>query len=462
MRRLFIMTTNRTVLGLPTEVRKTEIYPGNLLKELCFFAQTSKQAELETAFLRLQHTAVYAEPESYEQKDETKLAAIAILKRHPELLFKEGIVKDHFGRWIKASPYRLFLGAGDSWALKQVHDEIIPMIKDGEAKAKEEYKKQFPRRCRLMSSNPTDDIVVNNDLYLYQENGKIWYATKTSRGIVRAEITKEEYKNHFDYLLVILKKSAPEKENLDDTAEGVLLDIILKDPKLGEEALYDARNIDQIDQVIAQLKTIVALVTADPCTHGQATLDVTRDAVSELRKIFAPKKGEIIETGLHFPLGILKEIYKVYDAQFNPWTSGQLSFFSREVIGSAEAAFTAVDGQSCKNGLNNLDMQKGPDRRDGLYCPKPLGIPKDKAPIGDKLGREMFVDPYSGYSIFLSSSPGFFDWYSKCAVALCAARSGLGWTSRAVLDNLWRTKAEGYGSYYAATLRSVNIMSRLP
>lgn len=30
-----------------------------------------------------------------------------ILKRHPEFLFKEGTVTDHFGRKIKASPYRL-------------------------------------------------------------------------------------------------------------------------------------------------------------------------------------------------------------------------------------------------------------------------------------------------------------------------------------------------------------------
>lgn len=333
------------LFDLPKDVRTTEIYPDNLPKELCFFAQTSKRAELETAFLRLQHAAVNAEPESYEQKDETKLAAIAILKRHPELLFKEGIVKDHFGRFIKASPYRLFLGVGDSWALKQVHDEILPLIEDGETKAREEFKKQFPY-------------------------GPLPF-----------------------------------------------------DPKLGEEVLYDARNIEQIKQVIAQLQTIIAVVTADPCTDGQATLDVTRDAVSELCKIFAPKKGEIIETGLHFPLRILKEINKEYQAKFNPWSVERLSFFSRAVIGSAVAALTAVDGQSCKNGLNKLDMQKGPDRRDGLYCPKPMGVPKDKAPIGDKLGHEMFVNPFNGDSCFLSSisSSVLFgynpsdlcDWYSK-------------------------------------------------
>jgi len=245
------------------------------------------------------------------------------------------VIKDHFGRWIKASPYRLFLGAGDSWALKQVHDEILPLMEDGEAKAREEFKKQFPN-CSLPF-----------------------------------------------------------------------------DPKLGEEALYDARNIDQIKKVIAQLQTIVVVMKADPCSNGRATLDVTKDAVSELCKIFAPQKGEIIQTGLHFPLGILKEIFKVYSAQFELWSTDQLSFFSRAVIGSTEAALTTVDGQCCKNGLLEVDMHKGPDRRDGLYCSKPVGIPQDKAPIGDKLGHTMFVDTYNGYACFLSSTPRYFNWYNK-------------------------------------------------
>lgn len=91
----------------------------------------------------------------------------------------------------------------------------------------------------------------------------------------------------------------------------------------------------------------------------------------------------------------------------------QLSFFSCAVIGAAEAALTAVDGQCCKHGLNQLDMNKGPDRRDGLFCCHPKGIPQALAPINDKLGHTMFVDPYSGYSCVLSSEPGTFDWYYK-------------------------------------------------
>ena len=56
-----------------------------------------------------------------------------------------------------------------------------------------------------------------------------------------------------------------------------------------EAALYDDRNKKQIEQVIAQLKIIVAKITAGPYTHGQATSDETREAVAELREIFALK-----------------------------------------------------------------------------------------------------------------------------------------------------------------------------
>lgn len=64
--------------------------------------------------------------------------------------------------------------------------------------------------------------------------------------------------------------------------------------------------------------------------NGQATLDETTKAVAELCQIFESKEGEVIQTGLHFPLAI-------YDAQFNLWSVDQLSFFSSAVIGVAEA-----------------------------------------------------------------------------------------------------------------------------
>jgi len=233
--------------ALLKEINDVHVCPHLSLKEYGLFAQTSVYAEEATAFLLLLSSSVDAEPESYKQEDPTKLAAIAILKRHPELLFRKGIVTDHFGRKAWASPYQLFWGTGDVWALKQVHEEILPNIEDGDAQAEVQFKSQFPD-CQ-------------------------WPL----------------------------------------------------DPNMGEEALYDDRNRAQIAQVIAQLKTIVGKITADPCTNGLATLDETTKAVEELCQIFAPNEKEVIRTGLHFPQGIMREIYKVYNAQ--NWDRAQYAFF---------------------------------------------------------------------------------------------------------------------------------------
>ncbi|MCW5582606.1 MAG: hypothetical protein KIT56_01740 [Gammaproteobacteria bacterium] len=355
---------------LPKDIKQEELYLRSPLSVLGLLAQTSNQYETETAFLRLLSSAVNAEPESYTPEsylkdkarvtatpqsyqipDKTRLAAIAILKRHPELLFKEGRVTDHFSRKIRATPYRLFLGAGDVWALKQVHEEIIAMIEDPEARAKAETQ------------------------------------------------TKIEFQAQFpDY-------KGPWPLN----------------PNMLEEALYDERNKAQIEQVKAQLKIVVAKITADPCPKSQAIKDETTKAVADLCNIFTPKEGEIIKTGLHFPLGILKEISQTYDEQYglDLWNGNKLTYFFREVIGGAEVALTAVDGQCVKEGLVNINEDKrkgkGPNRRDGLFCRHPKGCPTDKAPFADKLGKTLFVDPYDGAFCFLSfaSAIGYFDWCNK-------------------------------------------------
>jgi hypothetical protein len=95
---------------------------------------------------------VDAEPKSYNQTGERKLAAIANLNRHPELdlLFesKGARVKDHFLRDIKGCTYRLFLRAGDVWALREAH-KFIEKIEDAEmrasceAQAKAAFHEQF-------------------------------------------------------------------------------------------------------------------------------------------------------------------------------------------------------------------------------------------------------------------------------------------------------------------------------
>jgi hypothetical protein len=344
------------------DVREQIIYPFTFTSIMALgrLASTCQKTEADTAFLRLLHSTVGAEPESYKQEDETSLAAIAILKRHPELLFVKGMVTDHFGRKIFASPYQLFHGAGDVWALKKIHEEIIPSIKSGEAKAQEQFQQQFPN-CKLPF-----------------------------------------------------------------------------DASMGEAALYDDRNIAQVAQVIENLKNIVAVMTADPCTNGVATLPETKAAVEELRQLFAPKQGEVIKTGLHFPVAIMHEIYKVYAAIPG---GAKSSFFSREVIGAVLDASTAVDGQCYKLGLSNLDAAKGPDRRDGLFCRHPKGIPQELTPLRGKLGRTMFVDAFDGESCFQSSTPGYFDWFNKNGGAWSrAVWWAAGSFGRATFGNLCRAK----------------------
>lgn len=385
-----------TLSFLPTDIRQGEIYPHSPLSVLGLLAQTSREYEADTAFLRLLTSTVYAEPESYRQKDATRLAAIAILKRHPELLFREGkLTKDHFKRKIKASPYQLFLGAGDIWALKQVHEEIIAKIENQEARIAAEAK------------------------------------------------TKAAFHTQFP-----------------DYKGGWPLD-----PNMPEEALYDERNKKQLEQVSVQLKVIVEKITADPCTNGQATKAETIDALAGLYQIFAPKKGEIIKTGLHFPLGILQQIGKAYESQFQPWTDRQLSVFSRSVIGIALSALTAVDGQCTKSGLVSLNIEKGPDRRDGLFCRHPRGIPEDKTPLIGRLGHTMFVDPYDGSSCFTSSTPGSFDWYNQYGLDPSTDPCFELWFVASMsdpLEKLWRTKAGAYGSFYLAQHKEINKQSQSP
>ncbi|OGT45322.1 MAG: hypothetical protein A3E83_08650 [Gammaproteobacteria bacterium RIFCSPHIGHO2_12_FULL_41_20] len=165
------MATSRPTSSRPTSLGELDILPRDTIEvigsfcspgTLGLFAQVSQGAEEESAFPRLLTAAVNAEPESYKQKDATRLAAIAILKRHPELLFKVGTVTDHFGRKIEATPYRLFLGAGDTWALKEVHESIIPCIENGNAIAEAQFKAQFPH-CPWPSTPDMNEEALYDD-----------------------------------------------------------------------------------------------------------------------------------------------------------------------------------------------------------------------------------------------------------------------------------------------------------
>ena len=324
--------------NLPEELRGYYMYPRSPLSELALLAQTSKQYEAETASLRLLAAAIHAAPKPLPVKEEAKedvtaLAALTILKRHPELLFeKRGLtIRDSHDREFEASPYQIFLGAGDVWAHRQIQKEILPLIKNGEALAEAQFKEQFPN-CP-------------------------W---------------------------------PPPKD-------------------LHEEMLYDDRNKQQIEEIVKQLVTVKQLLDDDPFNENKP-LDVTKQAVEALCNLFKPKPGEVIRSGLHFPLAILQEIYKTYNTLTRCW-----SFFSLAVIKPALDALSTVDGQCCQGGLRDLDMEKGPSRRCHPSYQHSLGQPLALRLVNDAGQRRVaaLVDPYDGEALFVSSTSGWFDCFNN-------------------------------------------------
>lgn len=313
------------------DMRNDDVFSRISLTDLGVFAQTSQKAESETAFLRLLAASINAAPECLDAKeDATALASIAILKKHPELLFRKKQVTDHYGREIWASPYQLFLGAGDVWALRQIQSDIFPLIENGEAKI--QFKEQFP-------SCP-------------------W----------------------------------PLPENFC------------------EEMLYDDRNKQQIKAIVGQLAAVKLLIEADPFTNEEP-LDVTKHAVDVLCKLFQPTPGEVIRSGLHFPPAIINEVYNTFTA-----LQYYRSFFTLAVMKPALDALPTVDGQCCQSGLNNLDMEIGPNRRCHSSYKHPLGKPLTLKFVNDtnKRGAPAVVDPYDGDVLFASKTyPGYLDCYNK-------------------------------------------------
>jgi hypothetical protein len=367
--------------GLPQDARSYGLYPQCTLATLGTFARTSQKAERETAFLRLQSASINAAPEFLdENKNAFALVAIAILKKHPdklyELLFTKSMVKDHYGREIWASSYQLFLGAGDVWASKQIHEEIISLIPD-------------------------------------KETG-----------------TKIQQKAQAQFLEWFPNYEQKREEGQDE-----------------EVRLYDDRNKRQIADIAKQLNVVKGLINADPFTNN-APLVMTQQAVEVLCQLFKPAPGEVIRSGLHFPLAIMKEIYKVYDELQKGHT-----FFSLSVIYPALDALSTVDGQCCRYGLENLNMETGPARRCNPAFKHPIGQPLQVMWAADIEKRiAVLVDPVEG-DICFSSGDGSFSWFNKNGAlgrgGECACFAGWG-----ALGVLCRTKAETICRYYEATPRN--------
>lgn len=148
---------------LTVDMRNDDVFSRISLASLGVFAQTSQKAESETAFSRLLAASINAAPAFLDTKeDATALASIAILKKHPELLFRKKQVTDHYGREIWASPYQLFLGAGDIWALRQILNDILPLIGNGESQAEAQFKEQFPNCPWPLPKNFREEMLYDD------------------------------------------------------------------------------------------------------------------------------------------------------------------------------------------------------------------------------------------------------------------------------------------------------------
>lgn len=151
--------------NLPEDIIRHKILPLSPLSVLGLLAQTSKQYKAETAFLQLLLASIHAAPEFLDAKEDARaMASIAILKKHPELLFKKKKVTDHAGREIFASPYQIFLGTGDIWALKQIQKDILSLIKDEKEQAKMEtqFKEQFPYCPWPLPENLSEEMLYDD------------------------------------------------------------------------------------------------------------------------------------------------------------------------------------------------------------------------------------------------------------------------------------------------------------
>ena len=207
--------------------------------------------------------------------------------------------------------------------------------------------------------------------------------------------------------------------------------------------LYDDRNRQQIKAIVKQLAIVAELINEDSFINNKPH-DVTQQAVEVLCKLFQPMPGEVIRSGLHFPLVIMEELYKTYST-----LEDHLAFFSLNVIKPALDALSTVDGQCCQYGLENLDMEKGPSRRCDSSYKHPLGQPLNLKLVNDQTERvSRLVDPYDGYVLFHSCVTGYVQWYDKIARGPVARdhEAGTDTDVVGVFGKLMETKAKAYGT----------------
>jgi ABC-type multidrug transport system fused ATPase/permease subunit len=145
---------------------------------------------------------------------------------------------------------------------------------------------EWPELC-LMSKNPTNNEIIKNDLYLYQENNNIWYATIKSGEIIRAEITKKEFK-HFDVLLKTLRDMSSGKfGGINGSDEDTLLKIASKRGHTHDEGT----PISVLNNVSFVINPGEKIGLVGPSGSGKTTIE------NLIARFFEPKQGAILISG---------------------------------------------------------------------------------------------------------------------------------------------------------------------
>ena len=115
------------------------------------------------------------------------------------------MVKDHYGRKVGPSPYRILLGTGDTWALKQVHKLILPKIENGKAIAQAQFREQFPN-----FPSEFDPENLTEEAFYDVRNKKMIADVKDQLQIIVAKITADPCKDGLSTL-----------DNTKDTVEAL-------------------------------------------------------------------------------------------------------------------------------------------------------------------------------------------------------------------------------------------------
>lgn len=170
---------------------------------------------------------------------------------------------DHM-KWSKNSVYSEVVDHATN-EIKSIKEDVISSVAESlnlACRAILDSPRFFQNReFKLVSGIPNDDVIVDNNVYLYHHNGKIYYAINSvKKGIAREELTKETYPEYFETLFAILNNENSTNESLTVNAKAALLDLI--DDNLNDRLI-------SLSECCKELQTFSEEHSYDICSTGR-------------------------------------------------------------------------------------------------------------------------------------------------------------------------------------------------